>query len=219
MEEINVESNDAKYFSNEHETIERNTEAKSLNAKQDPGGKIRLFYGTNRKPADKIESKQNYGSLDGELQYGICEVNIPQGHKQGEIETPLNLWIFKFLENPQMHVVVEKIQALDYSSFINHFSETLKITQKKNALLFVHGYNNSFDDAAKRTAQLAWDLQFDGFTGFFSWPSAAEIKDYFTDEAAARTSVPSFVQFLEILISETELEQLHIIAHISNCFN
>lgn len=213
LEQVNEEFQDTEYFSNTYKTIERNTESKYLNDKQDPGGKIRLFYGTNRKPADKIKNIQNYGNVEGDLQYGICEVNIPQGHKQGQIESPLDFWVFKFLENPQIHVVVQKIEQMNYSSFMHHFSETLKITPKKNALLFVHGYNNSFEDAAKRTAQLAWDLRFDGFTGFFSWPSAAEIKDYFKDEAVARTSVSPLVQFLELLILETELEQLHIIAH------
>jgi esterase/lipase superfamily enzyme len=35
----------------------------------------------------------------------------------------------------------------------------------------VHGYNVSFDDAALRTAQLAYDLTFDCPAAFFSWPS------------------------------------------------
>jgi esterase/lipase superfamily enzyme len=38
------------------------------------------------------------------------------------------------------------------------------------ALIFVHGYNMSFDNAARRAAQIAYDINFDGATFLFSWP-------------------------------------------------
>lgn len=200
-------------IAHEFEIIERNNELQEFLPKQEPGGKIKLFYGTNRKPTGKEGKKQIYGSEQGKLECGICQVSIPRGHIQGEMERPQDFWIIKFMENADMHIMVQSIQPMDNSSFINHFSETIKNTPKKNALLFVHGYNNSFEDAARRTAQIAWDLQFDGFSGFFSWPSAARKREYFSDEASARSSMPALVEFLEKLILEPELEQLHIIAH------
>ena len=38
-------------------------------------------------------------------------------------------------------------------------------------LVFVHGYNVDFDNAVRRAGQLAYDLNFDGPTFLFSWPS------------------------------------------------
>ncbi len=35
----------------------------------------------------------------------------------------------------------------------------------------MHGYNTSFDNALYRTAQIAYDLDFDGATFLYSWPS------------------------------------------------
>ena len=38
--------------------------------------------------------------------------------------------------------------------------------------MFVHGFNVSFADAARRTAQIAYDLAFGG-PGALSWPYSA----------------------------------------------
>lgn len=200
-------------IAHEFKIIERNEELQEFLPKQEPGGKIKLFYGTNRNPTGNEGKKQIYGGQQGELECGICEVSIPKGHIQGEMERPEDFWIIKFLENADMHVMVQSIRPMDEPSFMQLFGETIKSTPKKNALLFIHGYNNSFEDAARRTAQIAWDLQFDGFPGFFSWPSAARKREYFSDEASARSSMPAMVEFLEKLILEPQLEQLHIIAH------
>lgn len=193
----------------EFTTIERNEYLQELLPKKEQGGKIRLFYGTNRKDDDKLI----YGNEEGDLQQGICEVSIPMGHVPGAMERPKDFWIVKFIENQDMHIMVQSVVSLDKSEFIEQFNGTIKNTKGKNALLFVHGYNSSFEDAARRTAQLAWDLPFDGFSGFFSWASNAKIPYYFADEAAARSAAPALAQFLEQFILDTEVEHLHIIAH------
>jgi esterase/lipase superfamily enzyme len=40
----------------------------------------------------------------------------------------------------------------------------------KQAFVFVHGFNVSFENALRRTAQIAYDLNFDGAPFLFSWP-------------------------------------------------
>ena len=37
----------------------------------------------------------------------------------------------------------------------------------KDVIIFIHGYNVDFAGAAKRAAQLAYDIQFDGVMSFF----------------------------------------------------
>lgn len=180
--------------------------------KQDEGGKITLFYGTNRNELNRSGNKQTYGSDLVELQLGLCEVNIPRGHVQGELERPMRI-IWEFPEDQDKHVIVHKVQPMDRSTFISEFNTAISDAPEKNALLFIHGYRNSFEDAARRTAQLAWDLPFTGFSGFFSWPSSAKYVDYLSDEAKARSSVLALEDFLRQLMLNTQLEHIHIIAH------
>ena len=55
--------------------------------------------------------------------------------------------------------------------------------------MLVHGYNNGFDDALYRTAQVAYDLKFDGAPFLYSWPSGSGITSYPYDrDSASRPS-------------------------------
>ena len=42
--------------------------------------------------------------------------------------------------------------------------------EEPHALLYLHGYNTSFEEAAIRAAQIGFDLKVPGATAFFSWP-------------------------------------------------
>lgn len=185
----------------------------TLLPKDESGGKIALFYGTNRNRLQSKGDKITYGSeITNNLETGFCEVNIPKGHVQGELERPIRV-IWRFPENPDKHIMVDKIQAMDIETFTSEFNILINNSPEKNALLFVHGYRNSFEDAARRTAQLAWDLPFTGLSGFFSWPSSGDYLGYGYDEATARSSFPALEDFLRKLLLNAELEHIHIIAH------
>ena len=175
-------------------------------------GRVSLFYGTTRSKAGLIKNKQSYNYELSELTYGQCEVTIPRNHQQGEIERPSFLK-FEFSENPEKHVVIEKASSIDYSGFIAGLKTDLSKLEKKSALIFIDGYNNSFEDVAMRTAQIAWDIPFKGVCGFFSWPSASKTKAYLSDIEKADASVPAFEKFVKDIILDSGLEQLHIIAH------
>lgn len=83
----------------------------------------------------------------------------------------------------------------------------------EQALVFVHGYNTSFDDAVMRTAMIAFELDFDGAAFLFAWPSHAQFLAYACDRQRARVAAPFLVEQLQrigVLLPEVKL---HIIAH------
>jgi esterase/lipase superfamily enzyme len=81
------------------------------------------------------------------------------------------------------------------------------------ALVFVHGYNNLFDDALFRTAQIAYDLKYDGAPFLYSWPSGAGIAGYPYDSNSAQQAEQYFSQFLQMVLKETGAQNVSIIAH------
>jgi len=83
----------------------------------------------------------------------------------------------------------------------------------KAAFVFIHGFNVSFEDAARRTGQMAYDLKFSGPAVLFSWPSKAKITKYMADEATITSSVKHIEDFLKAVIARTGAEVLHLIAH------
>ena len=80
-------------------------------------------------------------------------------------------------------------------------------------LEYVHGYNNSFDEAVRRTAMIAFDLDFDGATFLFAWPAQSGMFGYGGDRGRARIAAPFLVELLKLIAVELPDVKLHIIAH------
>ena len=181
--------------------------------KEDPGGKVSLFYCTNRKKTESTNINKFYGAELVEPNFGTCEVTIPPGHSQGKIERPRNYIIFKMRENADRHIVVSNINEKSEKDFFSDMVNDLGATADKSAFIFVHGYNTTFSEAAWRTAQIAWDIPFKGIAGFFSWPSSGETIRYLQDIEKADSSIGHLEAFIEKMIVNTQVENVHIIAH------
>jgi esterase/lipase superfamily enzyme len=187
---------------------------KLFEVKDAPYNRVVLFYGTNRNRTGSNKTKDWYGStLTKELIYGICTVTIPKTHIVGELDRPLKIMGISFRDNPERHIVLETLNETSEKDFVLTISQQLSEKAEKSALIFVHGYNVTFHDAALRTAQIAADIPFDGISGFFSWPSAGKTVPYLTDDVNAQASGSQMEKFLDKLISDTGLEQVHILAH------
>lgn len=180
---------------------------------KEKGGAVSLFYGTNRNRTGSACFNEYYGDEAGELQFGLCEVNIPKGHIQGDLERPKKIWKFEFKENLSKHVAISNLISIDELEFIRVVSDGLSLIPKKAAFVFIHGYNVSFAQAARRAAQIDWDIPFHGLAGFFSWPSGSKVLDYFGDIEKADNSILPLQEFIEKIIEQTGIEQLHLIAH------
>lgn len=79
--------------------------------------------------------------------------------------------------------------------------------------LFVHGFNNSFDEAVRRAAMLSFDLDFDGPAFVFSWASHSKAWRYRSDRQRARKAVPFLVEALQRIGRLLPEMRLNIIAH------
>ncbi|MBM4056223.1 MAG: alpha/beta hydrolase [Planctomycetes bacterium] len=172
----------------------------------------RVFYGTDRKASGMTQPKKFYGNERGKLQLGICEVSIPPDHKMGELESP-KWWKLEFSENPNKHVVLLKVQELSKDNFFIELRSHVDKASDKEAFVFIHGYNVTFEDAARRTAQMSYDMGFSGAPVFYSWPSQGEIADYTVDENTIDWTVPHLKEFLSMVAAESGTQKVHLIAH------
>lgn len=80
-------------------------------------------------------------------------------------------------------------------------------------MLFVHGYNTTFAQAAIRAAQMGFDLKIDGATAFFSWPSAGAGIAYPYDYATVEASEDNFVEFVRTIATQSQATKVHLIVH------
>lgn len=175
---------------------------------------VEVFYATDRKPTGSQEANEAYGFQRGDLQLGICRVSVPRDHRMGELESP-SVWRLEFRENPEKHVVLLNVEPMTPGLFWNELSDQVILSEGQSAFVFVHGFNTTFRNAARRTAQIAYDLGFDGAPVMYSWPSKgkASIDGYNHDQTNIDWSVPHLKAFLEDLRTKSGAKTIHLISH------
>ncbi|QHW01437.1 alpha/beta hydrolase [Spirosoma endbachense] len=172
---------------------------------------VPVFYGTDRNVTGN-GADLGYGNSRAELTYGICQVSVPITHKIGQIETPA-WWKLEFSPNPDKHIVLRETKSLSNSSFYLGLKERLRTSTTKSAFIFVHGYNVNFEAAAKRTAQIYYDLHFDGPPVFYSWPSQGSVAGYPVDESNIEWSTTNIKNFISDFLAKTDAQSIYLIAH------
>jgi len=173
---------------------------------------MNVFYATDRKQNEKASIKSRFGIKRGELTYGRTEVSIPRDHRMGELESN-SIWKLELRENPEKHIIMLDIIALDKNRYYRVISEKVTRSKNKSALIFVHGYNVTFEDAARRTAQMSYDLGFDGAAVFYSWPSHGSGLKYTFDEENIKWSEKNIEEFLRDFTEKSNADNIYLIAH------
>jgi esterase/lipase superfamily enzyme len=178
---------------------------------------VRVFYATDRQLGDARSPKRFYANeraSHGHLSLGTCEVSIPgpDYHRVGKLEAP-SIVTLQFRADPRKHVLLLRVRPREQDVFYQDVAFQVAGSERREAFVFIHGYNVSFEDAARRTAQLAYDLRFNGAPLFYSWPSKAHWWRYAADETNVTWCVPQLEAFLGKLAKSAEAETIHLIAH------
>ncbi len=83
----------------------------------------------------------------------------------------------------------------------------------RDVLIYVHGFNQTFETAALDAVRLSDGIRFHGDTMVFSWPSRAKLFDYGYDRESAMWSRDALQQVLEGLMASSNIGRIHIVAH------
>jgi esterase/lipase superfamily enzyme len=182
---------------------------------------VPVFFGTDR----KSDPSTVYGPERARrLDLGRALVTVPKAHQVPNIERP---WVYRLpftqivlrseAEDPKHHFTLKEVRTLTKEEFLRLVRERLGASHsyKDHALVFVHGFNTSFENALYRTAQIAYDIKFDGAPFVYSWPSkgALTLHDYSYDRESSGQAEPYLRQFLEMVARETGAKSVSIIAH------
>ncbi|MDN2581782.1 alpha/beta hydrolase [Aquibium sp. ELW1220] len=173
---------------------------------------VRIYYATDRARTEETLPAKVYGGDRGELELGTATVSIPEVHKPGRIEKP-SIWTFDFREDPERHIVLLSVTPkTDEDVFVEMRAQVAE-TGKAEAFVFVHGFNVPFHEAAQRTAQMAYDMNFDGLPILYSWPSRSSLLAYIADTAVVNLSGRRLSRFLEDVVAKSGAQRIHLIAH------
>lgn len=168
---------------------------------------VDTYYGTNRNQFIK-NNVIHYGHDTSALKLGKCQVSIPFIHKKGEIEGP-SLWKLEIKRDPNKHFVIKAKEPMEKERFMSD----LQGKYAPKAFVFVHGFNVTFEKAAMRTAQMAYDLNYEGIPIFYSWPAYGRITHYEHDKQNIHLSEKPIKDFINFLLTELPDHDFVIIGH------
>lgn len=173
---------------------------------------VPVYYATDRKKSSGGVITFDNVRGQGGLRYGRFDVSIPVDHQEGQVERPT--WWFQ-KESLSKHFMIVRRREFRIDAFFGSLSSVVRQTSTQDVLVFIHGFNNRFDESIFRTAQIAYDMQFDGAAVLYSWPSGkgAALIGYSSDRADADWTAQNLRSFLSSLVQRSSARHVYLIAH------
>lgn len=182
------------------------------------GISYRVWYATNRAPVvpgDLSQGFTNEPDSEDRVHYGICNVFVPHSHKHGSLGTIwIKRWITLRFKDDHLKLTSQESFA-DAQTFFTNLNIQIAAQPKdlRHLLVYIHGFDVSFEGAALRAAQIGADLNVAAETVFFSWPSHADKDKYVPDQGRIDNSESVLREFLTDIVKNTKAEAVHIVAH------
>ncbi len=142
--------------------------------------RVTMLAATTRKPSQD-PGKLYSGDRGTAISLNSVTVSIPpdRNRKTGEVQ-----WPSRMPPNPEKEFAATEVtkipserQALDWYRRNRN--------SKRQVIIFVHGFNNTYADAVFRFAQIIHDSGTDAAPILFTWPSRGRVFDYLYDKESA----------------------------------
>ncbi|MDP9730991.1 UNVERIFIED_ORG: esterase/lipase superfamily enzyme [Rhizobium sp. SORGH_AS260] len=133
-------------------------------------------------------------------------VSIPPNRKAGDVQWPRRL-----PANPATDFAVTRVRQIETipqgrAWFRQHI-------EGGHALVFIHGFNNRYEDSVFRFAQIVHDSGMKATPVLFTWPSRAQLTAYEYDRESTNYSRTALEQSLRVLAADPNVREITILAH------
>ncbi len=199
-----------------------------------------LFFVTDRRAESSDNVMHFYGSVrSSSMAFGTVKIQFGQELSWEALEAASNTQtrdqdiflnvadineIVRFpaiplpfrVENGKAVILPESNAAYETAirSMQAQLQERLEASNQKDIILYMHGVNTEFNDAALNLADVWHFTGRHGVPVFYSWPAANPgLFGYFKDRESGEFSIYHVKETIRILASTPGLKKLHIIAH------
>lgn len=187
---------------------------------------VRVYFATNRKRNEKSAVIDFTGDRADDLSTGHADVFVPEPSKGSKPSIEEMAGGIAAIDPATAvdRLIIQKTTVLPEADVIASARAMSGAARLRagEALVFVHGFNVSFSNAIRRTAQLAYDLNFDGPVFLFTWPSRGgtgvlsgllTVRHYPYDRESADLSVQYLLDFITGPLAKSGVKKVHFIAH------
>ncbi|OIS93354.1 alpha/beta hydrolase [Brucella cytisi] len=170
--------------------------------------KVDLVVATTRRPSDNPGILFS-GERDKLVSLNEIVVSIPpeKNRKAGEVQ-----WPKKLPPDPQKDFTTVSVTPLKTDVEMAGWVRP-HLTKSRRVMVFVHGFNNTFEDSVYRFAQIVHDSGADVAPVIFTWPSRASVFDYNYDKESTNYSRDALEQILRAIVREPEVKDITVMAH------
>jgi esterase/lipase superfamily enzyme len=173
---------------------------------------IPLLVATTRRRSTTDPGEMFNGERADAVSYAAITVSIPPDgvRKIGQVQ-----WPTAAPGDPRRDFVTVSADYIDKKAFSGAIAAATKRTGRTKVLVFVHGFNNRFDDAVYRFAQIVHDSDAPVVPVLFTWPSRGDVRlrSYTYDRESANYSRDALEELLDTIASYPSVKEINIVAH------
>src|SRR5580693_2596679 len=173
---------------------------------------VPIFAATTRQRSTTDPGEMFSGERGADVSYAAITVSIPpdESRKIGEVQWPTSL-----PGDPRVNFVTVSADYIDKQAFAASIAAFAKRSGRSKVLVFVHGFNNRFDDAVYRFAQIVHDSKVPAIPVLFTWPSRGEsrLRAYTYDRESANYSRDALEDLLNSLTGLPAIMEVNLLAH------
>lgn len=176
---------------------------------------VPILAATNRGKAPEGSGLMYSGVREMPLSYARVDVSIPPppAHQPGRIQ-----WPSQPPGNPATDFVTTQAAYLEQPQFRAALDSEIRRRGQGHVLLFVHGYNVTFEDAVYRLAQFTFDSGVPAVPVLFTWPSRGRLLQYPYDRASTDFSRDALEHVMAELAADPQVREVTVLAHSMGCW-
>lgn len=168
-----------------------------------------IFVATTRRQSIDQPRIVFGGDRSPNVAYASVDMTVPRIHETGRIERAKG----RAQADPAKHFTARSVSFYkEPSQFARAIDANVARHKDRRVLVFVHGFNNGFDDGVYRITQIVNDTKYDGTPILFSWASNARTTGYLYDKESANAARDDLEATLRMLAG-SKAKGIDIIAH------
>ncbi|MER8631089.1 alpha/beta hydrolase [Mesorhizobium opportunistum] len=165
---------------------------------------VAMLVATSRKPSGDPATLFT-GERSPALSLTDLTISIPAKRAVGTVE-----WPKKLPPNPEKDFAVVAAKSLSIPEAHDWLHSH---NPNGRVLVFVHGFNNRYEDSVFRFAQFVNDSKAKVTPILFTWPSRASVLGYNYDKESANFSRTAFERTLKALADDRSVTDITVMAH------
>jgi esterase/lipase superfamily enzyme len=167
-----------------------------------------MLVATTRSPA--TQPGEMFSGERGLAAFAELTVSIPPENvrKVGEVA-----WPKKLPSDPRTDFATLKAETVSRETAQNWLHKSVSKSPDRSVLVFIHGFNNRFEDSVYRFAQIVHDSGAHSVPILVTWPSRGSVLAYGYDRESTNYTRNALENLFQYLARDSDVKEVSILAH------